>query len=229
MAYDWLGWVATAVTGGLFVSNSVQIKRVDRARSTAGQSAAVLLGTLLNCEWWTMYGMLTINAAVIACNAVGLAIAIWGLAVFIKWSPAADRQRLSTATAAIAVGSVVALVLMHYAAGHEAAVKIAGSVASTASVLLFVSPMIGLRDVVARGDSSALSPVVVGFFVAASSLWSLYAALIGDAFMLLPNAIGLALSLVQLGVFLRYRRVPPSIAHPGGVPTMPATPTTLPR
>ena len=76
------------------------------------------------------------------------------------------------------------------------------------AVLLFGAPLLGVRDMLARRDASALSPLVLFFSLATSGLWTLYAVLIDDGFMLVPNAMGLALSVAQLGIFVKYYKPP---------------------
>jgi solute carrier family 50 protein (sugar transporter) len=207
MAYETLGWIATAVTVGLFCSNLQSISTVYNTRSTIGLSANSLYGTLFNCFWWTAYGLLTGIASVIACNSLGLMIGVWGLVAFTKFGPTpSDRTQTAMKSVVLGVGSASLAAFLAYSLPAAKAITVVGLIASTGSVLLFAAPLAGLRGIIQSRDASTMSPLVIVFSLATAGLWTAYAVLIGDAFMLLPNGLGLALSIVQVAVYCRYSR-----------------------
>mmetsp|Transcript_19608 Transcript_19608/g.60861 ORF Transcript_19608/g.60861 Transcript_19608/m.60861 type:complete len:169 (-) Transcript_19608:39-545(-) len=106
----------------------------------------------------------------------------------------------------IGLGSAAAVSVLVAVLPRPACITIVGFVASGGSVALFSAPLASLRDIVAKRDASVLTPLMLFFSLATSGLWTLYAVLIHDGFMLVPNGLGLLLSLAQLGLFVRYHK-----------------------
>jgi solute carrier family 50 protein (sugar transporter) len=208
-----VGWVATAVTVGMFVSNVQIIRDVVAARSTAGKNIYMFVGLLFNCLWWFSYGLLIADNSVITCNAVGLVVAVWGMYTFFKFAHN-DSERALARDFAIGIPAISAAL----AAGlfmmlpHQA-VSVVGSVSTLGSLSVFASPLTEVRAIVTARDSSPLSLLILLFQLAATALWTLYGVLIHDVFVLLPNVAGLALVLVQAYVFAAYRPIKSPQGH----------------
>jgi solute carrier family 50 protein (sugar transporter) len=222
MVYEALGWVATAVTIGLFVSNFQPIATVRSHKTTAGQSPNSLYGMFFNCFWWSAYGLLLGNGSVMACNSVGLAVASYGLYVFISnGETTVVSHAISRNTGWIVGGSAALAALLWVALDPSNTLYWYGMLASGGSVLLFAAPLSNLGKIVQLQDASELSPLVVAFSLGCTSLWTLYAVLLDNLFMLVPNALGLLLSIVQLVLMLKFHR-PKGVA---GIPTSPRPPS----
>jgi solute carrier family 50 protein (sugar transporter) len=202
---------------GLFCSNLQAIAAVRKAKSTRGQSANSLYGTLLNCLWWFCYGVLIDNSSVLACNGVGLAIAVWGLQTFAAFATTSQEGSTTrNVSLIIGAGSLGAVWGLNTWLTHATCVAIVGLVASGGSVVLFSAPLASLREIVSKKDASVLTPLTLFFSLATAGLWTLYALLIGDGFMLVPNGLGLLVSIAQLWLFVTYHK-PAEIAGVGAL------------
>jgi solute carrier family 50 protein (sugar transporter) len=200
-----VGWVATAVTVGMFVANVQIIRDVVAARSTAGKNIYMFVGLLFNCIWWSTYGVLVADWAILTCNAVGLIISIAGMIAFYKFAAFPSESALARDVGVgLPVFSFVLMGLLHVAVPSRAVAAV-GTISVGGTLSVFASPLTEVRAIVAARNSSPLSLLILSFQLAATSLWTLYAVLIADVFVLLPNASGLLLVLVQAYVFVRYR------------------------
>ena len=75
-----------------------------------------------------------------------------------------------------------------------------GICATVGLVVMYAAPLSTLKKVLVTWDSSSLYWPSCLMAVVCSSLWAAYGLAIGDAFVWVPNAAGLLLSSVQLGI-----------------------------
>lgn len=80
-----------------------------------------------------------------------------------------------------------------------------GLLASFMAVVMFVSPLDQIRNILRIKKSDEVTPVLYGAMVINCSLWTVYGLGISNWFIVMPNAIGVMLGMVTLGVIFRYR------------------------
>eukprot|EP01108_Squamamoeba_japonica_P008353 TRINITY_DN740_c0_g1_i2.p1 TRINITY_DN740_c0_g1~~TRINITY_DN740_c0_g1_i2.p1 ORF type:complete len:213 (-),score=32.48 TRINITY_DN740_c0_g1_i2:434-1072(-) len=192
---------------GLF-GNGWRAQRLMRAlRCSVGQRAFLpYLSLLLNCAVWSLYGWLSAQRTIVAVNAFGLVTASICISVYLRNSAPLARARYEQHTMAALLG-----VLLLFGLGvwdHVMAVQVVGLVASMLSIAVFASPLAQLAHVVRTRDTSSLSFVLALASAAASASWTAFGYLVQDSHVLLPNALGLALSIAQLSLFVFFGTSP---------------------
>ena len=234
MSHPTLGWTATAATVTLFSSYVQLIRDVRDAGTTAGKNPHVFGGMLFNCAWWLAYGALKADRAILACNGLGGAIALAGAGTFLQYASTSEDANYCRKLYGGVVGTAAGVLMAgHVALPAATLMSLVGFVAMSGSVVLFASPLTELKQMLAKKDASNLSPFIIFFSVVATTLWTLYGVLAKDAYIALPNGIGLGLSLVQAGVYWQYgsqggvkgRGGPPGLRS-GGASTNSSTGTT---
>jgi hypothetical protein len=82
-------------------------------------------------------------------------------------------------------------------------------------VLLFGSPLVKLVTVIRLQDSSSIPRPVAVLSTLAAGSWTFYGWLLHDPYIMLPNAMGLLLALVQLALLVVF----PGKTSPSLLPT----------
>jgi len=80
-----------------------------------------------------------------------------------------------------------------------------GGIGAVVTVLMFASPLSQMMVVVYSKSTETMSLPLSATSAAATLSWTLYGYLRGDAFVMVPNGLGLLLALLQLSLFVIYR------------------------
>jgi len=173
--------------------------------------AAPFLMGVVGCLAWLCYGLMRADTAVTVVNGVGLALEIAYMIFY--WRYTQNRRGLNRSMWALAaVTLLVAMYINMTAASDELmALRDLGVVCMALNIANYAAPLAGLRDVLRSGTTACIPfELCVANFVV-GTLWTLYGYFVDDVFLVAPNAIGVALALAQLSLFVYY---PPSMPSP---------------
>mmetsp|Transcript_28774 Transcript_28774/g.81169 ORF Transcript_28774/g.81169 Transcript_28774/m.81169 type:complete len:356 (+) Transcript_28774:152-1219(+) len=152
---------------------------------------------------WLSYGIVTQNPYVVASNSPGCILSIAylaGILPLLSKSPALMRSTQKILVAGAAACFSLWTCLSISKTSIAAAAKIIGLFSSGLTLVLFASPLAKIKEVIASQDaSSILAPLTVAQVVN-TALWAAYGQAVNDSMVFGPNAIGLALGLVQLAL-----------------------------
>ena len=184
MLFDILATVLTVLYFGL------NIKHYDLVPS---------ISTFVNCLLWLRYGILNFNFSMILVNLVGVLCSLFGvykLSVNSKSNKTAFRNTLV----------VVALYLIFLRTQiYPVALFYCGLTSSMCTIVMFGSPLAHLKKVIKTKNVALLNKkrILLSFCVSLS--WVLVGVELNDAFIVVPNGIGLALSVIQIFIYWIYR------------------------
>lgn len=85
-----------------------------------------------------------------------------------------------------------------------------GLIASTGGVLLGLAPIMQIRLIVARQSSEGVSIGYWAILLVAMGVWLAYGVALGNAAMIVPNAVSCTVAVAVMTVAWRYR--PPALA-----------------
>uniref|UniRef100_A0AAV1UYA4 Sugar transporter SWEET1 n=1 Tax=Peronospora matthiolae TaxID=2874970 RepID=A0AAV1UYA4_9STRA len=191
--------------------------RIYKAKSTGEVQILPVVLFFTNCVVLVWYGYLSENILPLVVTAVVGILTCGGfIAVFYCYT---DDKRSVYKTCAVAMVFIV-LLCLYGAMGVEGVTGQSKSSMATAmgaisigtSIGLYGSPLATIRRIL-RTKSTASMPFtfcVVSFCNSVS--WVTYAIILGDVWILLPNAFGCILTLIQLILYVIY---PPSWATAG--------------
>ena len=143
------------------------------------------------------------RAVPLGVNLAGVFIELSYCAVFLAYSPFPRTIRmwmLALAGEAAFFCAMAFLILP-----HSAAPPVLGFAAIALNVCMYASPVSSLFDAVRRESVEFLPLLPSVANVVNPAIWSAYAALVGDAYILAPNALGVVFGVVVLLVYARVR------------------------
>ncbi|KAI8904794.1 sugar efflux transporter for intercellular exchange-domain-containing protein [Gorgonomyces haynaldii] len=193
--------LATVFTLTMFLSNVPTLYFFTRMNSVQNYQATPFLSLLLNCALWSKYAILLEDSTLLLVNLVGLLVGIASLYTYFKYS---DK---SAEIVNYCIGFLYAVFGYLYIFNPLSATTQLGFIASGSSILLFGAPLAGMAQVLrTRTVAGIISPIMSSVAFGASFTWSIYGFMIKDAFVIVPNLIGCALTIVQIAMCFVFRR-----------------------
>eukprot|EP00759_Apiculatamorpha_spiralis_P048496 PhF_6_TR43674/c0_g1_i1/m.67116/K15382/SLC50A, SWEET; solute carrier family 50 (sugar transporter) len=201
---DCLAFLSMILTIGMF-SYPLRAAREMTANQTIGNTNPALYSAMLvNCLLWTAYGVITDKITIVICNAVGIVVSSYTLAVFMLLAMQATRPYIAVVTTVLGLS----FVLLHETRNDESFVDYLGILGNIASCVMFASPLSGLRAVVASGRADSIPIGQVWLNTCTALSWCLYGIATSQGYVVAPNGIGLLLCAVQIGLYIRYKTDP---------------------
>lgn len=215
--FSWLGTIFAL----MLVSSPIQTLRLMWAADSIGPRTINIFSALsLNGLLWCEYGILLQSAPIILCNGVAFLINAVGQLVFLRIARreegrgcVLDQTSFSAAMKTVVVAfSLCFLSIIGSAAISQPTINtILGSIGSLTAILVYLAPLDVVKTIIATRCSEALTPFTTFSGLLCSGCWMTFGFLVSDYFILVPNAIGFLLSIVQSALILKYPRTSPGI------------------
>jgi uncharacterized protein with PQ loop repeat len=200
---DILGALGNAFSIIFFIIPITMMIDVYKTKSTEKVPYLLFLFTILNCGLWTIYGI-KINAwPLIACNTLGIITNHIFLTIFIAYLNLSLVKRVLL-TICLYITSIVMFTCFYIFIEDP---KFFGSVAMVMNICMFVSPLQNLHRVIQLKDNSYI-PIWISITLIFNCLcWVLYGYFKDiDAFVIVPNAIGLVLAFIQVILWFIFKK-----------------------
>eukprot|EP00742_Colponemidia_sp_Colp-10_P012250 GILJ01013724.1.p1 GENE.GILJ01013724.1~~GILJ01013724.1.p1 ORF type:complete len:243 (+),score=37.15 GILJ01013724.1:137-865(+) len=193
-----LGIVGIAVSGFLYASPFPSVVTAARKRDNSHLNNKLLFCLLLNCSMWVCYGFRKNDHFIYGLNLFGMAVSVGFAAVYHKLNHSSSSSWLTFLLyyCAIPAACFVLFLLV-------VPLTIVGVVTCAFNCLMFVSTLATMRRAIETANKRLLPLAVALGSVAAGSVWTVYGILIGDIFVIVPNALGVVLGVLQLVVLTR--------------------------
>uniref|UniRef100_A0A914V9L9 Sugar transporter SWEET1 n=1 Tax=Plectus sambesii TaxID=2011161 RepID=A0A914V9L9_9BILA len=202
MALSILGLLSiTAVTStmGLFFCGIPICLEIRRRKTSEGTNPAPFLMGALGGIFWLRYGFLKSDCSILTVNVVGVTSQILYLIYFYLYT---QIKTLINRQLVAVVVSTTAMLPFEMVAPHL------GFMCMVLNIANFGAPLTGLRRVITEKSCQSLPlPLCVANFLV-SAQWFFYGFLVGDPFIIAPNAVGMALALIQLSLFIIFPKRP---------------------
>jgi len=199
---DLLSNCCLVVTIAMFSSGIPECLQMRKEKSTGNVAYLPYLMTCVNCVAWMSYGKLNGNMTLIMVNAVGATLQIIYLAVFL--SVAKEKTPLVRKSVITFTSLWLINMSIRSSMSDKTAVEVFGTICCVITVLMFVSPLAELKTVTANKSTATLSfPLTVTSFLC-GFFWTLYGFAMSDNYIIIPNILGLATSLVRFYLFQKY-------------------------
>ncbi|XP_058757260.1 bidirectional sugar transporter SWEET13-like [Vicia villosa] len=186
--------------------------RVCKKKSTEGFQSIPYVAALFSAALWLFYAYIkTGETLLITINAFGCVIETIYLAIYVTYCP--KKVRMSTLRMIVLmnfVGFGTIVVLTHVLAkGEEGRVKLLGWICVVFATSVFAAPLSIIR-VVIRTKSVEFLPFPLSLLLLISAvMWLLYGLSLRDIYVTLPNVVGLTFGIVQITLYLIYRKSTP--------------------
>ncbi|XP_031281688.1 bidirectional sugar transporter SWEET17-like [Pistacia vera] len=192
--------------------------RILQNRSTEEFESLPYVCALLNSMLWTYYGLtksgeilvVTINVFIVIVETVYLII-------FLVYASPRMKAKTALLVGLLDVGFPAAAILIIELLLHgEMKIDVLGFICAVLSIIMFGSPLVAMRTVV-MSKSVEYMPFLLSLFVALTGgIWTLYAVLVKDLFLAVPNGVGFLLGVAQLVVYAIFRKPNSSKRLPDG-------------
>ena len=197
------GWVGTALALYFYIAPIVPFVKVIKGEMTWKQSPGVLLlCSFLNCILWSDYGLITNQFLLYLANGLGGTITLIYITIFLIH--VADRKvLLSLFYNFFLICCIVEIYFVFY---YLVPSKVTGIIANIFNVLMYAAPGEKIYQI-CKGASYQLIPIwsTIGG-TACSTSWMCYGIYQKDIYVVIPNALGVLASIVQIVIFVIYRR-----------------------
>ncbi|KAK6920727.1 SWEET sugar transporter [Dillenia turbinata] len=171
------------------------------------------LATLLNCMMWVLFGLPFVHPnsmLVITINGTGLVIEAAYLIIFFTYAPSKKRKNLILVLLIeLIFMAIVAFITLKFFHTHESRSMIVGILCCIFNVIMYASPLTVMSQVI-RTRSVKYMPFLLTLANFANALvWSIYALLPVDPYILFPNGSGFLLAVAQLILYATYYKSTP--------------------
>ena len=197
------GWVGNALALYFYIAPIVPFVKVIKGQMTWKQSPGVLLlCSFLNCILWSDYGLITNQFLLYLANGLGGTITLIYITIFLIH--VADRKvLLSLFYNFFLICCIVEIYFVFY---YLVPFKVTGIIANVFNVLMYAAPGEKIYQI-CKGASYQLIPIwsTIGG-TACSTSWMCYGIYQKDYYVVIPNALGVLASIVQIVIFIIYRK-----------------------
>lgn len=209
--------VATMVSVGLYLSPLADFVGIYRRKATGEVAILPVVVLFANSVMWTAYGALDGSIfPVCVVNAFGVVTTVSFSLIFYAFAARPRRGVLKLYVTAMLLLCVPILYIILSKASaipqsSDTVVKVMGYASVAVNICMYASPLGTMRKVV-RTRSVASLPIWMSVVsLSNGALWTAYAILEGDMFILVPNATGVLLTSAQVVLFLMYRNATPLV------------------
>ncbi|XP_023521694.1 bidirectional sugar transporter SWEET4-like [Cucurbita pepo subsp. pepo] len=204
-----LGICGNVISFFLFLSPLPTFIKICKKKSVEQYSPMPYLATLMNCLVWTLYGMPMVHPnslLVITINGIGIVIELVYIVLFLVYCNG-RKERVKVVLVVLAeVVFVAFLTLLVLTLAHTYTLRstIVGSVCLVFNIMMYASPLTVMKLVI-KTKSVEYMPFTLSFVSLANGIiWTAYACINFDPFIVIPNSLGTLSSLVQLILYATF-------------------------
>ncbi|RLN56591.1 hypothetical protein BBJ28_00015510 [Nothophytophthora sp. Chile5] len=195
------------------LSPAPDLYRVSTQRTTGQMALLPLVLMCFNNHLWLLYGLLTDSIfPLCAAASVGELAGIVFTAVYYRWARDTTQARKICSLTFIGMLTVTMYVLLGNAGyTHQSfsqVVQTLGYVGATINICMYASPLATVKGVLETKSSASLPINLCAMIFLNCCMWVATSIVDDDMFVLIPSAIGLALSGFQLPLYFLYRPDP---------------------
>ncbi|KAK7410685.1 hypothetical protein VNO78_01677 [Psophocarpus tetragonolobus] len=205
--------LGNAASVALYAAPMVTFKRVIRKKSTEEFSCIPYIIGLLNCLFFTWYGLPVVsykweNFPLVTVNGVGIVLELSYVLIYFCYASSKGKVKVAmTVIPVLLLFSVIALFsAFAFHDDHHRKKLLVGSVGLGVSVAMYGSPLVVMKKVI-QSKSVEFMPLPLSMCsFLATVLWLIYGLLIRDIFVAGPSLVGTPLGILQLVLYCKYRK-----------------------
>ncbi|CAL5198271.1 unnamed protein product [Lathyrus oleraceus] len=205
-----VGIIGNAISFCLFMSPLPTFIKIWKAKSVQDFKPDPYVVTILNCAVWSFYGMPFIsesNTLVVTINGFGFFLEIVYTSIFFLYSNGSKRKKILMAILAEIVFLVLVIfIVMYFIENQKERRLVVGFICIIFNILMYFSPLTVMRQVI-RTKSVKYMPFLLSLANFLNGvIWTTYALLKWDPFIVVPNGLGALSGLAQLILYGVYYR-----------------------
>ena len=211
---DVFGWIATVLTMCFYISPVIPFINVFKGKITYEDTPGILVtASYVNCFCWYIYGDMIFSDQVKICNGIGAISSLFLICIYLayeirKYTLDAILNALIIITGSYAVYRGLTIVVDDDA--------VVGKICNVTAIIVFLSPIQIIYRVLREKHNYYLIPIytaMVSLF--STGCWISYGIMISDVYIMIPNIIGFLLGIIQVAVFVIFKKKYPTIPTSG--------------
>ena len=204
------GIIGSFIALYFFFAPIVPILKLIRGESSVKDTPGILLiCSFLNCILWAMYGLLKDRFLQYAPNGLGGSITLIWITIYLIYL-AEKKIHFALLYNFCLIACVMGLCLLFY---FVIDAEITGKIVLIFNVLMYAAPGEKMYTVCKTGNYKLIPIWSTIGAAACSGCWLIYGIVVKDINVIIPNALGIICSIIQLIVYSIYRKKDPT---PGG-------------
>ncbi|KAL3720244.1 hypothetical protein ACJRO7_005127 [Eucalyptus globulus] len=208
-----VGIIGNVISFGLFLSPCPTFYRIVKNKSVEEFKVDPYLATVLNCIFWVLYGLPFVrpdSILIATINGVGLVLELIYICIFFFYAPNKERKKviywLCGEVIFIAAVSLAILLVFH---DHKRRILAFGIICDVFNIIMYSSPLTIMKKVI-----TTKSVEYMPFYLSLANflngcVWTAYALIKLDIFVLVSNGLGALSGAVQLILYGWYFRSTP--------------------
>lgn len=208
-----LGIIGNVISLFMFGSPMKTFKRVIKNKSTEDFKGLPYITTLLCTSLWTFYGLLKpagTGLLIVTVNGAGAFVHIVYVTLFLTYAPRKVKITCFKMVAILDIcflGVVIGVTLL--ALPGKMRLTLVGIICAGLTIVMYAAPLASMRTVI-KMRSVEYMPFWLSFFQFINGgVWLVYALLVKDMYIAIPNGMGFVLGFGQLLLYAMYRNKSP--------------------
>ncbi|GMN52310.1 hypothetical protein TIFTF001_021456 [Ficus carica] len=209
-----VGIVGNVISFGLFLFPIPTFYQIIKNKAVKEFKPDPYLATILNCLLWIFYGLPFIHPdslLVVTSNSVGLVLELAYLLVFFIYAKNNGRKKVTLALA-FEVAFFSAIVLIGLLALHDTTHRslVVGILCDIFNIIMYTAPLTIMQKVI-KNKSVEYMPFYLSLAnFLNGSVWTAYALIKFDIYVLVSNALGMFFGAIQLILYAVYYKSTPA-------------------
>ncbi|XP_020220032.1 bidirectional sugar transporter N3 [Cajanus cajan] len=202
------GMLGNVISLLVFLAPMPTFYRIYKKKSTESFQSLPYLVALFSSMLWLYYALLKRNAfLLVTINSFGCVVETLYIVLYITYATRDARTLTVKLFSAMNIGSFALIFLVtHFAVHGPLRVQVLGWICVSISVSVFAAPLSIVAQVV-RTKSVEFMPFNLSFTLTLSAvMWFGYGLFLKDICIALPNVLGFVLGLLQMLLYLIYRK-----------------------
>lgn len=204
-----VGIIGNIVSILVFASPIKTFWWVVKKKSTEDYKSVPYITTFLSTSLWTFYGVLKPGGLLIATvNGAGAVLQLTYVILFITYAPKDKKIKTAKLAGLLDIGLLGTVIVVSLFAIHKSGLRLTfiGFICAGLTLGMYGSPFFAV-GIVIKTKSVEYVPFLLSLFLFINGgVWSVYALLVKDFFVGMPNAIGFVLGSAQLILYAIYKK-----------------------
>ena len=206
-----VGWVSAGLTVLYYLAPVNPFFRVLKGKLNFEDTPGVFVTTCyVNCFVWYVYGDMIFSDQVKYANCISAGISLLLMIIYLayelkKYLVDSILNALILITGTWAVYRALTIIIDDD--------RVVGKICIGTAIVVYLSPMQILYRVIKEKNYILIPIYSAWIYLCASIAWVAYGIMITDFYVVCPHVIGIVLSLIQIIVYLNYKRKYPAIGE----------------
>ena len=200
---DIFGYIGSLISTYFFLAPVVPILKLIKGESSVKDTPGILLiCSLLNCILWAIYGLLKDRFLQYAPNGLGGSITLIWITIYLVYLGDKKIHFALLFNCGLITCTIGLCLLFYYAIDAE----LTGKIVLIFNVLMYAAPGEKMYTVCKTGNYNLIPIWSTIGAAACSGCWLIYGLYVGDIYVIIPNALGVICSIIQLIVYYIYKK-----------------------